>query len=173
MYENKTYYPRINLTPASAVQVISPQDKTASNVLQAVLTPEFNPSQHTIIEEPLNLATGANTDDQLDTYEVTSYQPAKFELKITTNAPTVLSIQDTYYPGWKAYVDGKETPIYKANYAFRAISIPAGTHQIQMKFEPDYLNNGGIVQKVGWGILGLLSVVYIVLRSTTQLPNKE
>lgn len=45
---------------------------------------------------------------------------------------------DIYYPyGWKAYVDGQETPIYKANYLLRAVKLPAGEHKIEFVFHPE------------------------------------
>jgi len=59
------------------------------------------------------------------------------ELKTTTAGNNLLFFSETYYPvGWKAYVDGKETPIYRANYLFRAVLVPGGVHTIEMKFEP-------------------------------------
>jgi hypothetical protein len=45
---------------------------------------------------------------------------------------------DIYYnKGWKAYVDGKETPIMKANYVLRSIWIPKGQHSIEFRFHPE------------------------------------
>jgi uncharacterized membrane protein YfhO len=56
---------------------------------------------------------------------------------------------DIYYPyGWKAYVDGKETEIMKANYILRAIKIPQGQHKIEFKFHPDSFYKGGSIAMI-------------------------
>jgi hypothetical protein len=61
----------------------------------------------------------------------------EMELNTTTAGNNLLFFSETYYPvGWKAFVDGKATPIYRANYLFRAVMVPAGIHKVEMKFEP-------------------------------------
>lgn len=49
----------------------------------------------------------------------------------------LLVISDTFYPGWKASLDGQQTEIIRANYYFKAIYVPPGRHSIELKFAPD------------------------------------
>ena len=49
----------------------------------------------------------------------------------------MLVLSDIYYPaGWRAYIDGEETTIFKTNYLVRSIALPAGKHMVEFKFEP-------------------------------------
>jgi hypothetical protein len=69
--------------------------------------------------------------------EFVHYGIQSMELKTTTAGKNLLFVSETYYPvGWKAFLDGKEIPIYRANYLFRAVVVPAGIHKLEMKFEP-------------------------------------
>lgn len=64
---------------------------------------------------------------------------------------------DIYYPyGWKAYVDGKETPIIKADYVLRAIKIPAGQHKIEFEFHPKSFYTGNTIALVSSLLLFLV-----------------
>lgn len=75
---------------------------------------------------------------------VTSYKLNRVELRANMVAPGFVVLADTFYPGWQAAVDGKKTPIYRANSLVRAVYVPAGEHTITFVFRPlDFL--GGIV----------------------------
>jgi uncharacterized membrane protein YfhO len=51
-------------------------------------------------------------------------------------APGYLVLSEVYYPGWRAWVDGEEAPVLRANYAFRAVAVSAGNHTVRLVFEP-------------------------------------
>ncbi len=78
----------------------------------------------------------------------------RLALQVGVAENSLLVLSDTYYPGWKAFVDGKETKIYRADYAFRAIPLNAGTHQVEFVYDP-------ISFKLGAGVtlLGILGCI--------------
>ncbi|HLY09261.1 MAG TPA: YfhO family protein [Planctomycetota bacterium] len=66
------------------------------------------------------------------------------ELEVTVKSPALLIVAETDYPGWQATVDGRPTPILKANLAFRAVEIPAGTHRVEFGFHPWFARAGSL-----------------------------
>ena len=83
---------------------------------------------------------------------------------------------DIYYSkGWTATVDGKETPIMKADYVLRAIKIPAGAHSIEFHFHPASYYNSRKVALVASILLILLCLgaFYPLLKKDTMPAQKN
>ncbi len=49
--------------------------------------------------------------------------------------PGLLAVSEIYHPGWKAYVDGVETSVWRTNVAFRGVEVPAGRHRVTFRYE--------------------------------------
>ncbi len=71
---------------------------------------------------------------------------------ITVDAETdgYLILADTWFPGWQAKIDGEKTEIFYADYLFRAIFVPQGTHQIEFKYLPTSFYVGVALSIIGW-----------------------
>ncbi len=82
------------------------------------------------------------------TAEVIFEQPSEMIVKTNSVQETTFIIRDTFYPGWHAYVDGKEVSIEKSPLFFRSIAIPAGEHIFIMRYVPTILYIGGIISFV-------------------------
>src|SRR4030042_3626260 len=73
---------------------------------------------------------------------------------------TILVLSDTYFPGWRVFVDGKEEKIYRADYNLRAVLLGAGTHQVKFIYHPLSFKLGAIITFLG--IIGCLIIVLAV-----------
>ncbi len=131
--ENIIYYNRAELPRAFFVN----RYETASGleILQKIKAMSFNPR---------DVAYGMeNPNIKIDSVKVgaeiqyTKFDLMNLELHAKATGNNLLFLSEAYYPeGWKAFIDGNETPIYRLNYLFRGLVVPVGEHTIAMKFEP-------------------------------------
>jgi membrane protein YfhO len=73
---------------------------------------------------------------------ITGYGPHAVQIRAVTDRPAYLVLTDTWYPGWAARVDGREVRLWRANHAFRAVSVPPGEHLVEFRYEPGWLTLG-------------------------------
>ena len=98
--------------------------------------------------------------------DVRHYREHFVEVTTTATGRRLLVFTDLYYPGWTADVDGRPTDILRADFAFRAVSVPAGTHTIRFRYRPASVAWGAAISAmalaVAWrctgadGALGLV-----------------
>jgi len=105
---------------------------------QAVHAPDFDPSRSVVLERPQldGVQLPQRAPDDPPQLRITGYGLNELTLDITTATPGILVLSEVWYPGWKASVDGQPTPVLRANFAFRAVPVPAGNHRVQLVFAP-------------------------------------
>jgi hypothetical protein len=75
------------------------------------------------------------------TVTVQEYSAHTIRLQTESTEAGFLVLSEIYYPaGWSATLDGAEIPIHKTNYLLRGLEIPAGSHTVELTFEPSWLS---------------------------------
>lgn len=123
------------------------------------LSPEYEAVADISMQEILGNATPG---DSTDTIVETSYAPNRLTYKSTTSTDRVAVFSEIYFPwGWEATIDGKPAEIGRVNYVLRAMVIPAGTHEIEMKFNPQSVHTTVSVATIAIIIIYLLAIAAI------------
>jgi uncharacterized membrane protein YfhO len=96
-------------------------------------------------------------DPSKDLVVVEQYEPDTFRLRTSSDAAGLLVLSEIYYPAWNAYVDGASTPILVADHTLQAVTLPAGAHVVELRYESNTLRVGLIISTATYGAFGLLS----------------
>lgn len=100
--------------------------------------------------------------DSTATIQLTGYKPNVLTYKSSAQTEQLAVLSEIYYPhGWEAYIDGKPANHFCADWTLRAIRIPAGQHEIVLRFEPHAYNTARIVASASSGLLVLLVIGFI------------
>ncbi len=129
--------------------------------LQAMRSDEFDPAVMAVIvgDDPeTTIGQGSGT------VTFSRYSPEQIEMVVDSDSAGLLVLTDSYYPGWKATIDGESTSILQADGLFRAVEVPEGRHKIEMSFEPLSFTAGWIASLTGIFVLILFTVFGIVRR---------
>jgi hypothetical protein len=137
VYLNTNAQPRIHLVYQT--QAVS----GGAAAFGAIHAPQFDPTATVVLDTasatpaPVTLdGDGAQTPGERNLF-YTTYGPEAYTVVAQTPAPAYLVLSEVWYPGWRAWVDGAEVPVYQADFAFRAIFLPApGQHTVTMRFDP-------------------------------------
>ena len=128
VYENPDVLPRIYF--AESVTYVS--ENLPDENLKQKLSEIENFKEKTLIE--CDKCKEDLSDDQ-GIIRRESYKSDEIVLDVENKNNSWLIFSNSFLPGWRAFIDGKEAKIYRANYLFQAIQVPAGNHNILFKYK--------------------------------------
>jgi hypothetical protein len=141
IYENLDVLPRAFVVHRARVI----QDDEA--VIAAMQEESFAPDEEVILsaEGPAVTSNGEGGEDQVS---IISYEPEQVSIEADVETPGYLVLTDSYYPGWRALVDGQRAEILRADYCFRAVHLPRGEHVVEFIYDPTLVKVGLAVSLV-------------------------
>lgn len=151
-YGNPDALPRAFLVDTALVAT------SDADVFRRMNAPEFDPAHTAILQEELQAAI--EPPDSSASVKITTYRTRAIELETELVRPALLVLSEVYYPaGWKAYIDGQETPIYRTNSVLRSVVAPAGRHTILFRFDPAVYGIGYAITLGAWTVAALLVLI--------------
>ncbi len=110
------------------------------------------------------IAQAAPGADSTRTIALTEYRPNYLKYEYTAPEKSAAVFSEIFYDhGWTAYVDGEETPYFRADYILRAMTLPAGTHTVEWRFRaPGWTTVEGVTLAASLAILlgAIAALVY-------------
>jgi hypothetical protein len=137
------WYTRSNAMPVvSAGQ--EPVFAPAAETFDGIFASTFDPRRAAYLPIEAKAATGGVQGGQCKV--ISSEMKREFvTAEVQANAPSLVLISQAHTPSWRAFVDGRSTPLWKANYGFQAVVVPVGRHRVELRYEDRLFRGGAIV----------------------------
>ncbi|RJP67678.1 MAG: hypothetical protein C4532_14275 [Candidatus Abyssobacteria bacterium SURF_17] len=142
VYENRFALPRAYLVNKYVIT----EDEEES--LEAIKGNISRLSSSVILENGRPSFPSVETSSTAGRVEVREFGINEVILEIKAETPAIVVLTDSYYPGWKAFVDGMRKPIWRANSLFRAVEVPPGEHILVFRYQPASLYWGFLVSTI-------------------------
>jgi len=121
-------------------------------VLPRLAAADFKPLEQVILDAAMPIQVVRNFTA---TSAIERYENQTVTVTTAANGDAILVLADAFYPGWQAYVDGKETPILRANHFYRAVALPKGEHHVEFRYSPKSFQWGMAISLLtAFGLLG-------------------
>ena len=156
IYENSQWLPRWYMVPEIVPAETVEQGWHAAQWIDPSRQAVVVGIGHKDIPAPL-LAGSELSWREMGTIEVKNYGADEVELNAECVRDCILVFSDTYFPGWKAFIDGKQVPVYRTNGIVKGIVLNTGTHNVRFVYDPDSY-------KIGWMlfVIGLILLPVII-----------
>jgi len=143
VYENAGAYPRAFVVPEAVLASDGPA------AMARLRDGPLDPRRQVVVESAPEGGLGPFAATAPVDATVVAEGTAVLDLRADAPGGGFLVLTDPYYPGWRAFVDGVETPILRADYLFRAIALPPGSHEVRFVFVPWSLQRGVLLSAAG------------------------
>jgi hypothetical protein len=159
VYENQHAIPRVHL-------VYDYEVHDQSEVLNIMKSETYDPWRSVLLEKNPGVPHLEIGEDFMPgTAKLLEYTPNRITCQVESPNPGFLVLADNWHPDWRAFVDGERNELYIANYAFRAVYVQSGTHEVVFKYISEQFTIGRIIT--------LLSIIISICFCVAVIISKK
>ncbi len=96
-------------------------------------------------------------------------EAGELELEVKATARALVVVADVFYPGWRAYVDGRPTKIYRVNRIMRGVVVDPGVHRVLFRYEPHSFRLGMLGTQITLAAVALCGSAMLLVRGLNRL----
>jgi hypothetical protein len=145
-------------------------EKDSAQVLRLLSNDEFDPAVEIVLDSEIPMPSARQLKA---TAKILRYDNELVTIAASTNSEAILVLADSHYPGWKAFVDGKEAAIRRANLFFRAVPLPAGNHTVEFRYEPRSFTVGLRISVVTLVALAIVTALFVCRSRIKMHPRSS
>jgi hypothetical protein len=160
LYELERAVPRVYIVPAAE------HETDPAKTLERLASKDFNPRATVLVDEPMSLGNKAVFQAEA---RILEYENQLVNIQASLDSPGILVLADSFYPGWNAYVNGRNEKVYRANLFFRGVPLPAGTHTVEFRYEPRSFAIGRAVSIVTLSLIVATSILLYLRKRQANL----
>ncbi len=126
----------------------------SGRVLPRLADPELDPARTVLVDGGTPVTTPAvpaTNAAVASAATVVRWTPVEMDFQVEAKRPSILLVADRFHPGWRATVDGTESPVLRCNGVMRGVALSAGEHAVRFRFAPAF------------GLVGLNLAAFVVL----------
>jgi hypothetical protein len=121
-----------------------PEFIPAASSLPRLLDKSFNP--RTTVYLPEEAKPHVNVTNQTEARILAErVKSHEIEADIEAAAPSLVVVSQSDYRPWRAFVDGHQTPVWRANFAFQAVQVPTGRHTVRLVYKDRWFERGCVI----------------------------
>ena len=161
--KKRVYLPR-------AIKIADEEDETLRGVfeLATIRDGQIILEKNTVSDLTFGYGSLLRPKNPSEAVEIVHYSANKIEIRTQLVSDAWIILTDTFYPGWKATIDGHaEANIVPANYIFRGIYVPEGIHKIVLQFRPTYFTAALAV-----ALMTFLGVCVVAVYPNPEKPER-
>ncbi|MBD1431719.1 YfhO family protein [Sphingobacterium sp. DN00404] len=144
-----------------------------SNAQEMQAISSFDPHKEAFVHEEFKNKLNISRLGKSESAEIklVSYHPDTLQYEYTSPTDAFAVFSEVFYDkGWKAYIDGEEVPIIRADYILRALQVPGGNHTISFVFAPKTMQVSSIISLIA-SIILVLGFGFAIWRGVRKLES--